>query len=306
MKECKAYRRTKKITCLLLLIGAIIYCFCIFSRWNEIPNHSIQAKLLALGESDKRYCTFRIKINAGGTHSIKNDSIFQNSIMIYDSTINSRDFKQYEVIANKYKTAYQSHKDCILQKNRFYILDYLSTTTINVCRNKSDSCSKYDGYAFGYIDAPKWNKKGRQSIYNGSGFLAFPKEKGKGGGELAFSTNLTNEVPKMTSPWDITQSNYEVKINCHNICCDTISIEFFGAVNFSNMYPTPQKTTMSGVEFTDSVDIQKIMRNGLRFHAEFIELKEMSAMRTFILTAIMSLLISLFANIIYQSICGRK
>ena len=306
MEDSKTYRLVWRIVLPALLFFAITCCFCKFGKWSEIPTHSIKANLYVLGESENRHCTYRMRINAGGSNPIINDSNFQNSIIIYDSTIDVKDFKQYKIIENKFKDTYRTYKDNILNKNRFYILDYSLSTTINVVTNKSDSRFKHNNYTFCYIDTPRWEKKCGKSFISGSGFLALPKIGGKGGGNLNFSTNLTNEAPKMTSLWDITQGNYDIQIKCQDIRCDTISIEFYGAANFSNMYPRPQKTTMSGIEFTDSADIHKILKDGLRFHADFIELKEMSAKRTFILTAILSLFISIFANVIFMSIYGKK
>ena len=115
---------------------------------------------------------------------------------------------------------------------------------------------------------------------------------------MTFNTNLINGKPEMKSSWDITQANYNISFVCENISCDTISIEFYGATIFSNMYPEPDKITMSGVEFTSSEKVDEIIKNGLRFHTEFLELKEMAAIRVFILTALLSLFIALIANAI--------
>ena len=291
---------------MILLMGAIYCCICRFYKWSGIQTHSIQADISALGVSDKRHCTFRIRINAGGLHSLSSDSAFQNSIIVYDSTTNNKDFHQYDFIETKFPDLYYSHHERIKELNRFYILNYLCTTTIAVDRNLSKSSYHDTTYCFSYIESPKWEKKDKGSSYSGSGFVAFSKKPGYGGGELAFSTNLTNEVPKMRSNWDITQSNYEIRLKTDNIPCDTISIDFIGAVNFSHMLPSPDKITMSSIEFVDPVSINEIKSHGLRFHAEFIELKELSAKRTFILTAIMSLLISIFANVIFQGIYEKR
>lgn len=95
----------------------------------------------------------------------------------------------------------------------------------------------------------------------------------------------------MYSSLDISQSNYIIRFDPQEIKCDTISIEFNGATNFSNMYPSPDKVTMSGIEFVNPNKILEICKNGLRFHSEFIELNEMSARRTFILSGIVSLIV---------------
>lgn len=57
---------------------------------------------------------------------------------------------------------------------------------------------------------------------------------------------------------------------------------------------------MSRIEFTDSIKINEIISKGLRFHVEFVQLREMAATRTIILTSILSLALSLIGSIIYK------
>ena len=267
----------------------------------------IKAKVYKMGKSDSYYCNLRIKINAGGGLDKSERISYYNIVEVFDSSGKYNPYKTDSSFRSKFKEAHKKLSDSIDLMRCFYILDYKTSTNIRVNKNKSDSSWASGTNTISYIQAPRWEKEKGISSFSGSGFIAFVGNKeGRGGGELKFNTNLLNEASNMCSRWDITQSNYEIAFDCIDIGCDTISIEFFGATNFSNMFPLPQKTTMSSVEFTDSIAINEIMKNGLRFHAEFIEMKEMSAKRTFILTAILSLIISIFANLLYKRLYEKK
>ena len=312
MEECKAYKRIKKITCLTFLIGAIFCCFCWFSKWSEIPNQTIKANLIAFDDiSDSSCCNFEIYINAGSSHDVRKDKNSTNRMIVWHRSKNSVRYNSDINLLQILKDDSTKYRDKLSNMHSFYVLDYHCSTTINAKSLYSDSHHQYDSLCFSYIDNPQPYSDSEGISYSGSGFVAFIKSSSKdeelcGKGELSFNTNLINNKPEMKSFWDITQANYNISITCENISCDTITIEFYGATLFSNIYPEPDKTTMSGIEFTSPDKIKEIIDNGLLFHVEFIELREMSAKRTFILTAIMSLLISIIANIIFQGIYGKK
>ena len=81
-----------------------------------------------------------------------------------------------------------------------------------------------------------------------------------------------------------------------------LEIDCTGATDFSEMYPQPDLTTMSSIIFTDEEKIRIIKRNGLKFHAEFKELKNKQNARVFVLSAVMSALIALFVTFLIMAI----
>lgn len=296
-----------RINIVIILSFAVLHCFKFYQKWNEIPNQTIKVDMTALGyTSDSSYCNFRINVNAGSLH-LGNEIIDSKSIVeVYSSPYYKvqhnldKDFldKLFPDVSAKYR-------DTIANMYTFYLLDYDSHTTINIRDNITMSdFENGSSNSFSYIDAPKWSKDSIGSSFSGSGFLAFPDftskpdSIGHGCGSMDFSVNTINGMNSIKNPWDITQANYNIQLNCKDISCDTISIEFYGATLFSNMYPVPDKTTMSGIEFVQPEKIQDIIRNGLRFHTEFLELKEIAAMRVFLLTALLSLLIAFVVNLI--------
>ncbi len=303
--NCNRLKKVSHFLFLGLLFCLVWLCFQIYPKWNEIPNQTIRAKITALGyTSDSSYCNFHIKVAAGNPYISVQDDKSTNTIYVYSSPKYTSQHTLDKNFLLKFTDTSVKHRDVLANMYTFYVLDYYCYTTIDVAFNNSESKSCPNPQAFSYIDSPQWGKDSFGSSYTGSGFLAFPDFEGKSGmigegnGKMEFNTNLINGKPNMKSLWDITQANYSISLGCDNISCDTISIEFYGATLFSNMYPEPDKTTMSGIEFTSPDKVNEIIKNGLRFHTEFLELKEMAAMRIFILTALLSLFIALIANAI--------
>ena len=262
--------------------------------------------------SDSSSCHFRIRINAGRKQNEISPERYGNLLYINHSTANSNKGQFDDTFYDKFNTIAGKYREELGKMQSFYVLDYSCSTTIDIRDNHSEaSVPKVDYLQFCYTDAPVWEVKADKSFFSGSGFVAFsnytpsPNYVATGKGELEFNTNVINLTPNFKSPWDITQSTYEIYSSCRNIRCDTVSIEFYGATLFSDMYPKPDKITMSSINFTSPDKIQEIMNNGLKFHAEFIELKELSAMRLFILTAIMSAMVAFIVNIIYGYLYGR-
>lgn len=302
--HCNGLKKMLQFLLLVFLFFFLWLCFQVYPKWNEIPNQIIKANLIAFGDvSDSSCCNFEININAGSFYNVRKDKDSTNRMIIWHRSIKPVHYNSDVNLLQILKDDSTKHRDKLLDKRTFYVLDYYCSTTINARHSHSDSHHQYNSLSFSYIDKPRPSNDFERISYKGSGFVAFAKSPYKelelcGKGELTFNTNLINGKPEMKSSWDITQANYNISFVCENISCDTISIEFYGATIFSNMYPEPDKITMSGVEFTSSEKVDEIIKNGLRFHTEFLELKEMAAIRVFILTALLSLFIALIANAI--------
>ena len=311
----KFTRYTKKAA--ILSIRIVVICSMLYiikwiwnnyQSWNRIPNHRIAAKLSAEGlVSDDSYCNFRIKIDAGEASNY-NDSIGNlNSIEVVSKTHFTDSVKPTwitESIMGRY--LYGRYKEILDEKSTFYIVDFECHSDLpSRVRNKDfTGICNYEPHKFDYVEAPRLTSDVNGTKAEGSGVLAFCTR--GGGGTIKFNTNLINEAPSIGAKWDITQANYLISFNAKNINCDTLSIEFCEPTNFSAMYPIPNKITVSSIEFTDSSAIKAIMSNGLRFHTDFIQLKEMSARRTFLLSALLSLVISLFASLVFKYVFDKK
>ena len=299
-------RTLLRIVLIIILVLAVWNCFKFYQKWNEIPNQTIKVDLTTLGyTSDSSYCNFRINVNAGSLHLGNEIKDSRSIVEVYSSPYYNAQHNFDKNFLEKFPDVSVKYQYILANMYTFYVLDYETYTTINIKDNISKSVfKKTSSESFSYIDAPKWSKDTIGSSFSGSGFLAFPDftakpdSIGHGCGTMDFSVNIINGMNSIKDLWDITQANYNIQLKCKDISCDTLSIEFYGATLFSNMYPVPDKTTMSGIEFVKPEKIQEIINNGLRFHTEFIELKETAAMRVFLLTALLSLLIAFVVNLI--------
>lgn len=293
---------------IFIIIWLLHLCFLCYQKWNEIPNQIIEADLTALGyTSVKSYCNINTKIIGSNSVIYQNKADSSNIISIYSSPFYTEEHNIDVSFLDRFKEISLKYRDTLANMYTFYVLDYYCHTSIPVANNTSQNWCQYNHNSFSYIDSPKWCHDSIGSSFKGSGFLAFPNftnEKGMmigyGTGVLSFNVNLINGKPEFNSPWDITQANYNIKYSCTNITCDTISIEFYGAINFSEMYPSPDKKTMSGIEFTKQEKIQEIMKNGLRLHTEFLEFKGLASQRNFILGAIVTILIAVMCELLFK------
>ena len=246
----------------------------------------------------------RIKINAGRNNIDERDSVYCNKIKVYNNSPYYYNNEIGKEFVKRFKNVYLEHKQEIRKTVSVYVLDYKCNTTINIRRNYSKSRAYYEENSFSYVDKPYCVEETHGFSVFGSGFVAFPEISQREGmegyttGSMKFYSSPINLSPKLFSNWDVTQANYHIALKHKNIKCDTLSIDFEGATLFSDMYPSPDRITMNSIEFTEPDKISAIVRNGLDFHAEFIELKELSAFRMFLLTAIVSILIALLTTVI--------
>lgn len=282
------------------LILALYRCYECYQKWNTIPYNKFNAQLKAVGYiSNESYCNLKLYIDAG---SLADSSLNKVScIQIYNSANYTDTILFDSNIDTGCRYLLCNYPERFKTKKSFYFAEYYVTSNIPTDPNKTRD---YVGIMESkeltncYIENPNVLSDSSGTTTSTSGLIAFGKI--DQGGIFAVYSNLFNDKPALRSPWDISQSNYQIKFDSHNIRCDTISIEFNGATNFSNMYPTPDKVTMSGLEFFNQNKISEICKNGLKFHSEFIELNEMSTRRTFVLSGIVSLILSILATLILK------
>lgn len=71
------------------------------------------------------------------------------------------------------------------------------------------------------------------------------------------------------------------------------------------MYPEPDVMTVSGFMFTDSLKLQQIMSDGIEFHAKFPQTEGLQNARMFVVTTLISILISVVFTLSYQIIKAK-
>jgi hypothetical protein len=77
-----------------------------------------------------------------------------------------------------------------------------------------------------------------------------------------------------------------------------LSFDFIGNAVFSEMYPHPDEKDMSSITFTDTEKVKYIIHNGLLFHVELSDNKNIQTARIFFLTTILSMLIAYWLTLV--------
>ena len=80
----------------------------------------------------------------------------------------------------------------------------------------------------------------------------------------------------------------------------TLTYDYIGPAEFSDMYPEPDRREVSKIIFTDSTKLSHIAQNGLRFHVKFPDMENIQQMRMFVITLILGGVIGLLLGIIHK------
>lgn len=105
------------------------------------------------------------------------------------------------------------------------------------------------------------------------------------------------------SDYDISQSNYFIRFMLPNSLPkggNALSVEFNGATEFSEMYPKPDRTTLTSIFYDDPDKLKQIGGNGLYFNARHRELESLQMVRLFFITTILGFLLGLFFSSIWN------
>lgn len=79
-----------------------------------------------------------------------------------------------------------------------------------------------------------------------------------------------------------------------------LKVDFGGPTEFLAMYPEPDLITVSGFIFTDSLKLRQIMSDGIEFHAKFPQTESLQNARMFVVTTLISILISVIFTLCYK------
>ena len=80
----------------------------------------------------------------------------------------------------------------------------------------------------------------------------------------------------------------------------SITIDYRCPAEFGFLVPEPDERTMSSIRYTDSLKILKIAVDGLEYHVKFPDMENIQEVRLFGLTAIITILLSVFASLLYK------
>lgn len=294
----------------------------LFEIMNKVPNRRIEMEIDKEGDSESSLC--RVVINANFEKKISKKELFNsrsnmneicnviyinhhnasNGIPLYKRERNGllligypNHIENYEILRKKFPSQYKSLYTA-------YSVRYKVGTKDESIKPEEEKVDSTNG-TYNYISESYCREDDEGLFVDGIHMVAFKNCSGVD--TLYFANQNNNTKQNFLSPWDVSQSNYKIKINTTRIHCEKLIIDFHQPVNFSVMYPVPDKITARSIEFTSPQKINELGDNGgLFFHIEFIETKTMQDVRNFILTAIMSIVVAFFCSYVIEIIKNLK
>ena len=82
----------------------------------------------------------------------------------------------------------------------------------------------------------------------------------------------------------------------------SLSFDYIGPAEFSEMYPEPDKKDVSKVTFTDRAKLDYIVNNGLRFHVKLPDMENIQQVRIFAVTMVLTGLLGILTTLCYRLI----
>lgn len=312
----KSYWRPFCIFLLFLIIcwGIIV----LFGIINKVPNRRIEMEIDREGDSELSSC--KVSINANFEKKISKEKLFNSKSnlqeicnVVYINHCNASNgiplykrerggillvgypnhIDNYEILRKKFPSHYKSLYTAYSVRYKVGVRD----STIKAEKEKIDSANctcNYTSEACCYEDD--------EGLYvKGTHIVAF--NNCSGADTLYFANQNNNSRQNFLCPWDISQSNYKIRINTTRIHCEKLIIDFHQSVKFSMMYPIPDKMTARSIEYSSPNSINELGDiGGLFFHVEFVETKTMQDVRNFILTVIMSIIVAFFSSYVIKNI----
>lgn len=304
------------ICLLMLFLISILGTVKLFEVINKVPNRRIGIEIDKEGDSESSLC--KVVINANFEKEINKKDLFNSRSnkeeicnVVYINHHNAsggiplykrersgllligypNHIENYDILRKKFPSQYKSLYTAYSVRYKIGIKD----DSIAPEEEKIDSANgTYN------ISKARICEDDEGLIVDGVHMVAF---KNCSGADTLFFANQSNNVKQnFLSSWDVSQSNYRIRVSTTRIHCEKIIVDFHQPVNFSMMYPVPDKVTAKSIEFTSQEKINELGDIGLFFHVEFVETKTIQDVRNFILTAIMSIVVAFFCGYIIEYI----
>lgn len=303
------FKCNKKQVILFALFSFVIYfCGNLYRIFNKIPNREVFFVLSEYGSINTAFCKIDINMDYGG--QTNDDADIMTQIEIWEkSSLGTEplfpkknrdhifDFGNkgtYLVLSRLFNDSLNNIYSMISLKFMYY------SNVKDLKASNTPPCVSSDG-SMSYMSLPTLRGDGKKHYIGSEGYILFTNIP-HGQGTFSFSNAVDNGLQKFWLPWDISQTNFKFKFNSCLIECKKLKFEFYGPTEFSTMYPEPDKITASSIEFTDTEKMHIIMADGLYFHADFLNCKNLLDVRNLLITSIMSIAIAFLCNIIWKYI----
>lgn len=292
-----------KRSTLQLLFFSFVIAFCITAYYycNRIPNREIEVCLREYGDIDSTLCAIFINMDYGGAQdpdTIKGNLVYVKTYVsplanpLFPKTNRDQRFMLSE--KGKYRQLARIFKDSLNDTYAMVSIAYKCYSNINHLGTKGGEANINKDRCMLYMQKPQ-KKQDEHGVYvTGGGQVLFPNTPTPEG-KFIFSTNIDNFTQSFLYPWDISQTNIKYRMQVADKC-KILKFEYHDIVNFSQMYPMPDKITATSCEFTDIDKIREIGMKGLTFHVDFVNNKNLLELRNLIITAVLSLMIGILCN----------
>lgn len=99
--------------------------------------------------------------------------------------------------------------------------------------------------------------------------------------------------------YDVSRVNYRLSIPGGRSYVNSLAVYFFGPTEFLPMYPEPDVVDRNYIAFLDSEKLKYIQEHGLEFDAKFPFSENTQNMKIFVLTSVITVLLTLFFRQVY-------
>lgn len=298
----------KQVILFALFSFIVFFCGNLYRIFNKIPNRELFFVLREYGSIDTAFCKIDINMDYGG-HA-NDDEVKMTQIEIWKKSSpdaeplfpkknRDRNFDLWD--KGTYLVLSRLFNDSLKNIYSMISLKVMCYSNVKDLKSSNESpCVNSDG-SMSYLGLSALKRDGKRNYIGNVGYILFPNAP-NGQGTFSFGNSVDNGLQKFWFPWDISQMNFKFKFNSYPIECEKLKFEFYGPTEFSTMYPEPDKITASSIEFTDAEKMHIIMADGLCFHADFLDCKNMLGVRNLLITSIMSIAIAFLCNIIWKCI----
>ena len=309
---------------LLLSIAIVVCSITILKEWNTVPTLKDSIEIESKRQSshsnnkDDQWCcsiTIQRPFDNFSTHKRKNGIIEFDCFANYERDgaqfITYYDWENTDSLIDflgKHHPAFKT--DYVVAMTHFII----KTQTGNYNRfkrihSKCDTaavCAKGMGYYAGVTSAEA-TESGNYAVWDGiigwDGDICLDNTPVHYWMPLRDSLSMSNNLFRLEN---ISQFYYTLDVNAHNHpeYINKIKIDFGGAVDFSEINPTPDRIDYSSIYFTDKDKINQISHKGLKFYCESLETKNVQEIRIFLLSTIATFFFGYLMKILSELI-GR-
>ena len=287
-----------KRSTLQFLFFSLIIAFCITAYYycNRIPNREIEVFLREYGDIDSTLCAIFINMDYGGvqdTDTTKGNLVYVKTYVspqaspLFPKTNRDQRFMLSE--KGKYRQLARIFKDSLNDTYAMVSIAYKCYSNIKHLGTKEGEAYVNKDRSMSYMQKPQKKQDEYGDNVAGGGQVLFPNTPYPEG-KFMFSTNIDNFAQSFLYLWDISQTNIKYRMQV-SAKCKILRFEYHNIVNFSQMYPMPDKITATSCEFTDIDKIREIGMKGLAFHVDFVNSKNLLELRNLIITSVLSLMI---------------